>query len=205
MSPQKVLVIASDVTLSALVGSLVENARLVAAFPKAAESPSDALLRTRPVAAIVLDIALAVAESDLFLATARRGGVQVILFGSLERAQGRRTWAVERGVPLFALPNDIEALAQALQALTQRTASRTTSRRAPHTERERDGTLIFDDGAGTRWSVYDRRKDRDRRLFDRRFVSDGGEVRHCEMTEAETSHTSARDLADQLARSTLER
>ena len=43
------------------------------------------------------------------------------------------------------------------------------------------GNGTFDDGAGTRWSVYDRRaSDERRRVIDRDFVSSNGEVRRCE-------------------------
>src|SRR5437016_14553168 len=77
----KVLIIASDPLLGALVGSLVEATRLHATFPRENERPEDALARVRPLAAILVDAITSESESDLFLARDRRRQSLVLMFG----------------------------------------------------------------------------------------------------------------------------
>lgn len=200
----KVLIIASDPLLAALVGGFVEMTRLQAAFVEKDEPLEDALARIRPLAAILVDALIDEAESDLFLARARKRRIQVLMFGSAVSIGRRDAWAMKRNVPTFSLPDELNALQLALEELLQPRASlrRDTERRA-HTERGADGTLILDDGMGTRWSVYDRRaSDRRREVIDRRFVSESGEERHCDVSIEDSRSLSVDALTRQLARAT---
>ena len=207
-SGHKVLVLANEPLLAALLGGLVELARFEVAFAKPGELAQDALSRVKPLAAILVEAVNDVAENDLFLALARKKNVEVVLFGSAAALAERSAWAREHGVQAFQLPEDVDKLQASLEKLRngsqpaggERTP-RLASRRA-HTMRDQEGTLIFDDGKGTRWSVYDRRAG-DRRVatLDRRFVSsESGVVLHCKLTEEEAAATSVAALSEQLAR-----
>lgn len=201
----KVLVIASDPLLAALVGGFVEVTRLQAAFVEKDERPEDALARIRPLAAILVDALINESESDLFLARARRRRIPILMFGSAESISQRDAWATRRKVPTFALPGALNALQKALERLLQpQLIYRREVERRAHTERGDDGTLILEDEEGTRWSVYDRRgTDRRANVVDRRFVSDNGEVRHCDVPIESAESLTVAALTEQLARATV--
>src|SRR5688500_11579493 len=202
----KVLILASDPLLAALLGGLVELARLEAAFARDGELPADALARVRPLAAILIEAVLEDAESDLFLTRARKRGVEVLVFGSAVAIDRIASWARMQNVPTFVLPADVTQLQGALDRLRNPApeAPRKGGRRAPELQRGADGSLVFEDAKGTRWSVYDRRTDGDRRGVDRQFVSEKGEVRHCGVTLKEAESLSVASLSEQLARSVTE-
>lgn len=205
---RKILIVAGDPLLAALLGGLVELARFEAAFSRPQERAHDALARVKPLAAILVEANDDFVESDLFLARARRGNVEVLLFGSAALIRARREWATAQQVKTFQLPDDVERLQASLDHLRNGANAdarghvvRGGSRRAAHTERDQEGTLIFDDGKGTRWSVYDRRgNDRRQSAVDRQFVSSTGEVWHCAMSEEEAASTTVASLTEQLAR-----
>jgi hypothetical protein len=201
-----VLVLANDPMLAALIGGLVELAHLKAAFAQPGETPEDALARVKPVAAILVDGDHADAEDDLIVARARKRGIAFLMFGTAAIARKRRAWAERQDVPVFELPAQVSVLHDELLRLREpEQKQRTSTRRAPpHTERDQDGTLIFDDGKGTRWSVYDRRSEdrRSKNSVDRRFVNENGAVLHCDVSEDEAASVSVADLARQLARAT---
>jgi DNA-binding NtrC family response regulator len=201
----KVLVIASDPLLAALVGGFVEMTRLQAAFVQRDERAEDALERIRPLAAILVDALINEAESDLFLARARRRRIPVLMFGSAHSIGQRDSWASARKVPTFSLPGDLDVLQAELERLLQpRPLTQGASERRARTERRDDGTLILEDVEGTRWSVYDRRAtDRRSNVVDRQFVSESGEVRQCDVPIEDAESLSAAALTRQLARSTL--
>lgn len=113
----KVLIVAADPLLAALVGSVVELSSLRATFPRAGERAEDALGRMKPLLAILIDAVAGEAESDIFLARARKRGVEVLLFGSASRIVMRRGWAEAHGVPIYALPDQVSDLEEALQRL----------------------------------------------------------------------------------------
>ena len=75
---QKVLVIAPDPILAALIGVMVEKRRLVAVFPQTGESPEKALERARPVSAVVIDSTVADAASDIFAKRVRNVGARML-------------------------------------------------------------------------------------------------------------------------------
>lgn len=186
---------------------LVELARLEAAFAREGERPSDALARVRPLATILMDGVLEDAQSDLFLTRARKRGVDVLIFGSAVAISRLDAWARLQNVPTFVLPAGVGDLQTALDRLRNPagSSSRKAARRSADALREKDGTLVFEDAMGTRWSVYDRRgADRRGAEVDRRFVSDKGEVRRCGVTLRESESILVAELSQQLARATSE-
>jgi len=207
-SDHKVLVVAPDALLAALIGVLVEASRLQAAFPEADESIDDALGRVRPLAAVLVDAASADAGSDVFLARARRAGVPVLLFGPLAPIEKLRVWAAARDVSAFVLPRDTHVLTGTLERLAQARQPRGAERRSPSlaqsttpsVQRNGHGELILDDGRGGRWTVFDRRGgERRAPEIEREFVSELGEVRRCTLTAQEAESTDAAVLSRQLA------
>ena len=205
---QKVLILSDEPMAAALVGALVEQARLRPAFANDGESAAAALARVKPMLAILIDALSDTSHSDLFLARARTRSVSVALFcGETQKAR-RLEWARSHGISVFGLPADIEALHTWLTNLAAPTAKARSRRRGqrrgqPIATKGTDGTLILLDAQGVRWSVYDRRSS-DRRSGDatqRHFISDSGEERACDLASHEESDTSAIALSEQLARS----
>lgn len=203
-SDHKVLIVAPDPVLAALVGSVVELSRLQAAFPRADERPDQALARVKPIVAILVDAVADEAESDIFLARARKKGVHLMLFGNTASVDSRRPWAQARQVRVYALPEDVAALREELARIASQ-AGKSTRGFERRGRPQISGPLVFDDKSGTRWSVYDRRSaDRRQHQVDREFVSESGEVRHCHIDEAEAAITSPDVLLRQLERSFVE-
>lgn len=195
---QKVLIIAQDPMLAALIGSLVETAKLEAAFLRQGELPEQAIDRVRPVLLLLIDVEEGVAESELFLAKANRASIPVALFGSRRALDARRHWIEEREVPAYALPQEIDRFLESLERLRQGKELRSAGRRAAnHVAPDHE----FRDAKGTRWSVYDRRSGDGRREVDRQFVSETGESRHCMLSRIEAARHSSTDLVAQLQRS----
>jgi hypothetical protein len=200
----KVLVIATDPMLAALVGALVELTQLRAAFLEPDERPEDALARVKPLVAILVDAQTDDAASDLFLARARRRGIRVLMFGPVAAVARREAWARRTGVPVFRLPEGVAALQAALDVLLREKGLFRRGERRTRAQRDPASVATVDDGTGTRWTVYDRRSaDRRRSVIDRRFVSDRGEVRQCDVALDEADALSVATLTEQLARAVL--
>ena len=200
----KVLIVAPDPVLAALVGSVVELTRLRAAFPHANERAEDALARVKPLIAILIDAVADEAESDIFLARARKKGVHVMVFGAAGSTLHRRAWAEAHKVPIYTLPDQVAALETELKRIATGAgqSSRSFERRGKNAISR---PLVVHDRAGKRWSVYDRRSaDRRQHVIDREFVSETGEVRHCHLDEKEAGVTSPEVLIDQLERARAE-
>ena len=87
-----------------------------------------------------------------------------------------------------------------------RRAAGEPERRSSHTYIEADGTLIFGDGHGTRWQVYDRRSGERRgsgltsSQFYRAFVNESGEEWRYQLAAAELIDETASTLQRQLER-----
>lgn len=202
LTGHRILVVADDPLLAALV---VEQERFKAEFPREGETADQALARVRPIAALLLDGGGAAAGSDMLVSRARKLGIEVMVFGAADSLHRHAAWAKRQGVRTFALPQGIDALASALGSLLADPArGRPGTERRATAERLADGTLVFTDDAGRRWSVYDRRGG-PRRQTDRRFVSETGEVLHCELKPGESEHITAVALAGQLSRAHPER
>lgn len=198
----KILVIAGEPLLAALMGSVVEAARFTAAFPDFDERPERALERVKPVAAILLEASGDRAGSDLFIARARKLGVRVLVFGPRDVMLTQRQWTRQHGLPAFTLPDQLEDLTFVLEHLSLPTMRGAARRKAKtHIEHATDGSLVFDDASGVRWAAYDRRNTN---LVDRRFVSEAGELRHCDVTSEEATSPTIDMLRAQLARASSE-
>jgi hypothetical protein len=200
---------------AALLGMLLELEGYEPAFARPGESPDAALARVRPLLVALVDHALDVAGSDLFLARAARRQVGVVLFGTQGTEGGPPAWARARRVPWFVMPVDGPSLRRAIEDSTSsyRLWRTETERRRPRTETAADGTLIYHDRSGRRWHVYDRRGS-DRRqgrpasaadpdaAGERTFVNDAGEQWRTDMTAADFLDESPAGLEKQLARAT---
>lgn len=119
--------------LAALVGLVAERRRLFPVFPWPNERPEVALDRERPLLAILMDVTVENAESDLFIKRAAKLGAQVIVFGHERVVAARRDWAAANGVGLFGLPAELDPFEEALEALAagRGSALRTPEWRAP--------------------------------------------------------------------------
>lgn len=190
----KVLVVAPDILLAALVGALVEASNFRAAFPNPGERVEDALVRVKPIALVLLDVA-ANEVSDIFVAQARRRDLPVFIFGSSTAVEQSRAWAAERGIPLFVLPRDAERLVAAIErvSIDRRAGDRRAAQESPVEH-------SFEDDTGTHWSVYDRRTGDRRRPVERCFVRADGTVFTCSIDENDARSTTRAALASQLAR-----
>jgi hypothetical protein len=199
---------------AALLGMLLELEGYAPAFAAEGENAEAALARVRPLLVVLVDHALDVAKSDLFLARAARRQVGVVVFGTEGAPTGSAAWAVTRRVPWFKMPIDGAALRRAIEESTAsfRLFRSDTDRRRPRAETTTDGALIYHDRAGGRWRVYDRRTG-ERRQSEQRdadvahpsgagriFVNDAGEEWACDMALTDFLDQSPAALEQQLAR-----
>lgn len=199
---QKVLIIAHDALLAALVGSLVETARLEPAFAREGEPPDAAIARVRPVLLLLLDAEDDLAESDLFLARAQRADIPVLLFGSRVAIRAREQWIVERSLAAFELPAEVDRLIVTLNHFRRGEGLRRLGERRQVPIAAYRPDHVFHDDVGRKWSVYDRRGAERRQGVERHFVSDDGEIRSCVLSGDEALDDSGQALAGQLARAT---
>lgn len=114
---QKVLIVAPDPLLAALIGVVVERSRLRPVFPAEGEGPDAALDREKPLVAIVLEATADAAESELFIKRARKRNLRVLLFGSQAAVAPRRAAADGHGADAFAFPEDFPRFMTALGEL----------------------------------------------------------------------------------------
>ena len=115
MAKPKVLVLARESLIAALLGMLLELENLEPVFPQPGERAEDALARLRPPLVVVLDGDLEVARSDLFFARAARAQASVVLFSVPGSPFDAETHARERGIRWFGIPSDRATLARALE------------------------------------------------------------------------------------------
>ena len=211
-SLNRVLVLADGPVVAALIGMLVETTARTPVFANPDEVPSDALERTRPTAAVIIDVSLGSVDSDLFFAAAAKWNIGVAVFGPESIARRIAEIAGDRRIPWFTMPPTADQLSRALEVATDGDRRRTEADRrsaiGPASEAvvAPDGTRILRDSRGQRWMVYDRRVASDRRaspggpIAVRVFVSDEGESRECGLGEQEVRQASASALELQLAR-----
>lgn len=214
MRSSPVLILSDDPLLAALVGVLADMLGHTPTFAGEGERPEEALARVRPVFVVLLDASLEAVASDLFFARAaqRRIGVAVLATGGRAALAGR---ARARGVPWFDVPADVNQMERVLEAAagSEWWRPEPERRRAPSAERRKDGTMLFVDRAGGRWSVYDRRggerrtpndwpppDDTSARFAQRVFVSEHGSTWQCPLRREDTGEPTADALERQLAR-----
>jgi CheY-like chemotaxis protein len=204
---RKVLVLSDQPMTAALLGMLLGLEGYEPSFARDGENAEAALARVRPLLVVLVDLALDVAKSDLFLARAARRQIGVVLFAARPGRDGALAWAQSRRVPWFRMPVDGSELRQAIEASTAsfRLWRTDSDRRRHRTETNPDGTLVYHDRNGRRWQVYDRRGgDRRQHSVDgdghRTFVNDVGEEWHTPMGAADFLDESPTALENQLAR-----
>ena len=110
----RVLVLARDAVIAALVGMLLELENYEPVFAAPDERPEDAIRRLRPPLIVVLDGQMPEASSDLFHARCTQSGARVCLFSEPLAVDVVRAAARARGVGFFAMPVDRRELASAL-------------------------------------------------------------------------------------------
>jgi DNA-binding NtrC family response regulator len=114
----KVLILARDSVIAALIGMLLEMEDFEPVFAEPEERPEDALNRLRPPLVIVIDGELEVARSDLFFARAAAAHARVVLFSEPLAADEVRAAARARRCAYFAMPVDRATLGQVLASAT---------------------------------------------------------------------------------------
>jgi DNA-binding response OmpR family regulator len=119
----RVLILATDPMVAALVGLLLDPDRYDPIFPGPGERPEDALARARPPLVLLVDCDMDVARSDLFFARTTRTRATVVLFGAPGSRQTVIELAQQRGVPCVHLPTDRAALTLAIQTAITRAMS----------------------------------------------------------------------------------
>lgn len=218
-----VLILSRDTVAAALLGLAAEQAGFAPAFAEAGERPEEALARVRPLFVVLVEADLEAARSDVFFALAARRRVGLAILRRPGSESPLAAWAVERDVPVFRMPTDVDQFARVVEAASASAWWRSgrDRRRSPRTERAADGTLVYVDRAGARWQVYDRRAGERRRptgdersapakhgagLPERIFVGAGGMAWCCalgadEDTDAHGAPT-PHQLEQQLARAT---
>lgn len=112
----RVLIIATDPMVAALVGLLLDPDEYDPAFPRSTERPADALARVRPPLVLLLDCDVGVAQSDLFFARSAKTRAAVVLFGPPGRREIVAEMAQARGIPCVHLPTSRAALSQTIEA-----------------------------------------------------------------------------------------
>jgi CheY-like chemotaxis protein len=114
-SKAKVLVVAREAVIAALLGMLLELEGYEPSYTADGERPEEALARLRPPLVIVLDGELEAARSDLFFARAARAGARVVLFAPPSDGGAVAALARARGLAHFAMPCDRASLVAAIE------------------------------------------------------------------------------------------
>ncbi len=111
----RVLVLARDPVIAALLGMLLELEGYDPGFAEPGEAADAAIARLRPPLVVCIDCDLPEAESDIFYARVEHHNAVVVAFGAPGRERQLRGLAAERGIPYFLLPADRETLSDALR------------------------------------------------------------------------------------------
>ena len=112
----RVLIIAGDPMVAALVGLLLDPDQFDPAFARTQERPEDAIARVRAPLVLVLDCDVDVARSDIFFARLARTRSAIVLFGTPTHREDVAALAEIRGVPWIRLPTDRDALTEAIES-----------------------------------------------------------------------------------------
>jgi CheY-like chemotaxis protein len=209
-----VLVLSDQPMTAALLGMLLELEGYEPAFARDGENAEAALARVQPLLVVLVDYALDVAKSDLFLARVARRQVGIVMFGAQTAGATAPAWAQSRRVPWFRMPVDGSELRRAIEESTAsfRLWRTDVDRRRTRAETDSDGTLVYHDQNGRRWRVYDRRgSDRRQNAVTpgnpvegghRTFVNEAGETWRVDLAATDFADQSPTALERQLGRAT---
>lgn len=117
----RVLILARDSVIAALVGMLVEMDGYDPAFPAPGEAAEQALARLRAPIVVCVDCDIPEVQSDLFFARVARSSAHVVLFGAPGSEQRMKELADRRSLHYFLLPTDRITLARVLDAALKET------------------------------------------------------------------------------------
>lgn len=125
MNPhQTVLLLSADAMTLALVGLLVELAGFKPAFVGEGERPMDAIVRLRPLAAVLIDDLMDLARSDVFLAWAAQQRVPLVAFAGKGAQRGDTSRLRGRGIDIVEQPLDAAAIGDAIRRVRAPTPRR---------------------------------------------------------------------------------
>ena len=120
----RVLILARDSVIAALIGMLVEMDGYDPAFPAPGESAEQALARLRAPIVVCADCEIPEVQSDLFYARVARSKARVVIFGTPGSEDRMKELAARRALHYFVLPTDRATLARVLDtALQEKQAS----------------------------------------------------------------------------------
>jgi DNA-binding NtrC family response regulator len=115
----RVLILARDSVIAALIGMLVEMDGYDPAFPAPGEAAEQALARLRAPIVVCVDCEIPEVQSDLFFARVARSSARVVLFGAPGAERRMKELAARRSLHYFLLPTDRASLARVLDAALQ--------------------------------------------------------------------------------------
>jgi hypothetical protein len=204
-SGSQILVLSGDPMFAALLGMFAELAGHSPAFAQPGERPEEALARVRPLFVVLIDAELDAARTDIFLAAAARRRVGVALIRTRVTDASVPRQPVARDVPSFEVPTDFDQF----RAMLRATADCKWWLGGGDRRQVEKGAIddvanaaaVYVDASGRRWQVIDRRG-AERRLADRLFVAEDGEMRRCELASGEEGDMLPEQLERQLARAT---
>ncbi len=110
----RVLILARDPVIAALIGMLLEMDGYDPVFPAPGETAEQALGRLRAPLIVCADCDIPDVQSDLFFARVRRSGARFVLFGAPGSEQTVKDLAAQRSARYFMLPTDRATLARVL-------------------------------------------------------------------------------------------
>ncbi|MBV9880116.1 MAG: hypothetical protein JO180_06440, partial [Gemmatirosa sp.] len=111
----RVLVLAGETVIAALIGLLLELEDYEPVFAQPDERPEDAIRRLNPPLVVMLDGKLESAHSDLFYARASAAGARVVLFSEPVAAEAVRAVARARHLQCIEMPVDRATLGRVLE------------------------------------------------------------------------------------------
>jgi DNA-binding response OmpR family regulator len=110
----RVLILARDPVIAALIGMLLEMDGYDPVFPAPGEAAEKALGRLRAPLIICADCELPEVQSDLFFARVSKSNARLVLFGAPGSEENLKLLAARRSLPYFVLPTDRATLARVL-------------------------------------------------------------------------------------------
>lgn len=110
-----VLILSTDVVAAALVGALVETLGYLVRFCTPAETPDDALRRTKPAVALIDCKDPTLVNTEL-LGRARMRGISVLIFGTPTAIRQVQELVEEQELATIIMPASLAELDESLKA-----------------------------------------------------------------------------------------